>query len=310
MSRLPRTVRIVEVSPRDGLQNEKAIIPTKVKSQFVLDLAAAGCRDIEAGSFVSPRWVPQMADSAEVFEACRNATGRDAICAHAESGRIAASARLRRGDDCDLPRDDRDILPKKLECLRRRGDGAIRDRREGRDRGGVAVRGYVSCALHCPFEGWVPPTQVADLSRRLLDIGCYELSLCDTTGAGTPRHTAEMLNAVVPAVGAEKIAGHFHDTYGQGLANVLVALQAGVSIFDVSAGGLGGCPYSPGATGNLATEDLVYMLDGLGAETGLCLQGLIDAVDKLAPFLSRPISSPAYMAMTAQRAREAASQVD
>ena len=246
----------------------------------------------------------------EVFEACRNAT--DATL----SALTPNLDGLRRALDCGV--ETIAIFPATTETFSRKNLNASVD--EAMERfatvakaaiaAGVAVRGYVFFALHCPFEGWVPPTQVANLSRRLLDIGCYELSLCDTAGAGTPRHTAEMLNAVVPEVGAERIAGHFHDTYGQGLANVLVALQGGVSIFDASAGGLGGCPYSPGATGNLATEDLVYMLDGLGAETGLCLQGLIDAVDKLVPFLSRPISSPAYMAMTAQRAREAASQVD
>lgn len=304
MSAPAKSVRIVEVGPRDGLQNERAILPTEVKSRFVAELASAGCRDIEVGSFVSPRWTPQMADSAHVFNACRGLTG---VAMSALAPNLQG---LRRALDCGLgaiaifPATTETFSRKNLNAsvenaMERFGEVARAALAEG-----AAVRGYLSCAVHCPYEGWVSPARVAELAERLVELGCYEISLCDTTGAGTPRHAADMLNAVIPRIGADRIAAHFHDTYGQALANVLVALDAGVTVFDASAGGLGGCPYSPGATGNLATEDLVYMLDGMGVETGVSLSGLIDAVNVVAPSLSRPITSRAYLAMKARLSPE------
>jgi hydroxymethylglutaryl-CoA lyase len=301
MTSAPSSVTIVEVGPRDGLQNEKALVPTDAKRRFVLDLAAAGCSQIEAGSFVAPKWTPQMADSEEVLRSCRGATSASlsALTPNAEG--------LRRALACGV--ETIAIFPATTETFSRKNLNASAadafDRfaalAGGAREAGVRVRGYISCAIHCPYEGWVAPARVAELASRLIDLGCYEVSLCDTTGAGTPRHAADLLAAVIPAIGVDRIAAHFHDTYGQGLANALTALQAGVSVFDSSAGGLGGCPYSPGATGNLATEDLVYMLNGLGVDCGIDIDGLVEAVRKVAVHLSRPITSALYRSKTSAR---------
>ena len=277
MATLPTHIKILDVGPRDGLQNEKQIVPTETKIEFISLLAQAGLKTIEATAFVSPRWVPQMADHAEVMRALPKDQGitypalvpnmrgfEAAVAAGATEVAVFAAASetfSQRNINCSI-----------AESLERFAPvfTAARD-------ANVRVRGYVSCALGCPYEGEVAPARVADVAYALFERGCYEISLGDTIGVGTPNRTRQMIEAVASRVPLENLAGHFHDTYGQALVNVYASLQAGVRVFDASVSGLGGCPYAPGAAGNVATEDLVYMLNGMGIETGVDLDRLIGA---------------------------------
>ena len=274
---LPNAVRIVEVGPRDGLQNEKVAIPTAVKLALIDRLLEAGCRTIEAGSFVSPRWVPQMADSAEILAAVPKRNGIDypvlvpnmkGLEAAVEAGAreiavfAAASESFSRTNiNCTIEESLERFEPVTARALDL----------------GIRVRGYVSCVLGCPYEGAVAPGAVAHVANRLSALGCYEISLGDTIGTGTPRAAVAMVEAVAEHVPVESLALHFHDTYGQALANILACLELGVAVVDSAVGGLGGCPYAKGATGNVATEDLVYMLDGMGIETGIDLEKITQA---------------------------------
>lgn len=274
---LPNAVRIVEVGPRDGLQNEKVAIPTAVKLALIDRLLEAGCRTIEAGSFVSPRWVPQMADSAEILAAVPKQNGIDypvlvpnmkGLEAAVEAGAreiavfAAASESFSRTNiNCTIEESLERFEPVTARALDL----------------GIRVRGYVSCVLGCPYEGAVAPGAVAHVANRLSALGCYEISLGDTIGTGTPRAAVAMVEAVAEHVPVESLALHFHDTYGQALANILACLELGVAVVDSAVGGLGGCPYAKGATGNVATEDLVYMLDGMGIETGIDLEKITQA---------------------------------
>jgi hydroxymethylglutaryl-CoA lyase len=274
---IPKCVRIVEVGPRDGLQNEKRIVPTETKIEFIRRLADTGLKTIEATAFVSPKWVPQMADHAEVMRGLPrdgdvrfpvlvpNMLGFDAaVAAGATEVAVFAAASetfSQRNINCSI-----------AESLERFAPVFAAARAAN-----VRVRGYVSCVLGCPYEGEVPPAKVAEVAAALFDRGCYEISLGDTIGVGTPNRTKEMIETVAARVAVEKLAGHFHDTYGQALANIYAALLSGVGVFDASVSGLGGCPYAPGAAGNVASEDLLYMLNGMGVETGVDLDGLIAA---------------------------------
>jgi hydroxymethylglutaryl-CoA lyase len=269
--------RIVEVGPRDGLQNEAAPLSAAVRVTFIEKLIAAGLTSIEAGSFVSPKWVPQMADTAEVLEVF---AGRAGIA-------LPVLVPNEKGLDAALAAGAREIAifgaasetfsQKNINCsidesLQRFGPVAQRALASG-----LKVRGYVSCVLGCPYEGRVAPGKVADVSARLLELGCYEISLGDTIGVGTPRAAKEMLKAVSERVPISRLAVHFHDTYGQAIANIYACVEEGVRAADSSAGGLGGCPYAKGASGNVATEDVVYLLDGLGFETGVSRDAVIEA---------------------------------
>ncbi|MDY0871027.1 hydroxymethylglutaryl-CoA lyase [Dongia rigui] len=274
---LPATVRIVEVGPRDGLQNEAAPIPTAVKIRLIEDLAAAGLSEIEAGAFVSPKWVPQMADSAAVLAGLTrdprkrypvlvpNLQGLEAaLTAGARDVAVFAAASesfSRKNTNCSI-----DDSIARFEPVLSRARSA-----------GVPVRGYVSCVLGCPYEGEIAPEAVARVAKSLIDIGCHEISLGDTIGVGTPLATQRMIGAVAEAVPIPQLAAHFHDTYGQALANLLAAMQMGISVIDSSVAGLGGCPYAKGATGNVATEDVVFMLDGMGIQSGIDLTRLAEA---------------------------------
>jgi hydroxymethylglutaryl-CoA lyase len=274
---LPARVRIVEVGPRDGLQNEQAMVPADVKIEFIERLAAAGLPAVEATSFVSPRWIPQLADADEVCRRLRrrpdvdypvlvpNLKGLDrAVAAGAREIAVftAASDTFNR----------KNINASTAESLERIGELA------GPALGhGLRIRGYVSCVLGCPYEGAVAEDAVVGVAQALLELGCYEVSLGDTIGVGTPVAARRMLWAVAGECGMERLAIHFHDTRGQALANVFACLEAGVSVVDASVAGLGGCPYARGASGNVATEDLVYLLHGLGIETGVDLPALIAA---------------------------------
>lgn len=298
---LPARVRLVEVGPRDGLQNEAQPISVQDKVRLVDDLSAAGVSHIEVGSFVSPRWVPQMAGSAEVFAAIQrrpgvtysaltpNLKGFDAAL---EAGvqevavfAAASEAFSQRNINCSIAQSIARFTPV-LEAARAAG---------------VKVRGYVSCVLGCPYDGDVPAEQVAQIARDLYAMGCYEISLGDTIGTGTPGATRQLIEAAARLVPREQLAGHFHDTYGQALANIYAGLLEGLSVFDSSVAGLGGCPYARGATGNVPSEDVLYMLNGLGIETGIDLDRLVDAGARISQVLGRENGSRVARARLAAR---------
>jgi hydroxymethylglutaryl-CoA lyase len=288
---IPRRVTVVEVGPRDGLQNEQVALSTADKIEFVNRLSAADLPVIEVSAFVSRKWVPQMADASEVFAAITrrpdirytalvpNLTGLDrALAAGVHEIAIVATAsetfsrkNINQGIDASLT-----------------GYAAVCERART---AGLRVRGYLSTSFGCPFEGAVAPERVADVAVRLAELGVFEVAVSDTIGIAHPGQVTRVLDVLLARVPAERIALHFHDTRGTALANVLAALPFGVTTFDASAGGLGGCPYAPGATGNLATEDLIYMLDGLGIDTGVSLAALSEASAFIASKLDHRLSS-------------------
>jgi hydroxymethylglutaryl-CoA lyase len=297
------SVKIVEVGPRDGLQNEKVTVPAEAKVAFITALGDAGLRTIEAGAFVSPKWVPQMADTAEVYRnipkdpgveypvLVPNEKGLDrALDAGVTSIAIftAASETFNK----------RNINMSIDESFVNYAPVAARARAEG-----LRVRGYVSTAFGCPYEGDVAPEKVLEVSARLLDLGCYEVSVGDTIGVGTPMQVQGVVGMLLQVIPATRLAMHFHDTRGTALANTLAALEMGIATFDASAGGLGGCPYAPGASGNLATEDLVYMLDGMAIESGVDLNRLVAASSIIAPYLDHPLPGRYLQACTKGQAR-------
>jgi hydroxymethylglutaryl-CoA lyase len=308
---LPAQVRIHEVGPRDGLQNEKATLPTEVKAEFVHRLAAAGVTTIEATSFVHPAWVPQLADAAELMPLLGDLAGADPAV------RLPVLVPNERGLERALELGVRDVAVfasatesfaranvnrSMEEALAKAASVAERARQAG-----ARVRGYLSMCFGDPWEGPVPVAQVAAVARRLYAMGCDELSLGDTIGVATPGHVTALLDALTgtgrnsgAAVPVEHLAVHFHDTYGQALSNTLAALRCGVTVVDASAGGLGGCPYARSATGNLATEDLVWMLDGLGIRTGVDLDRLSATSVWMAEHLGRPSPSRTVRALTHQ----------
>jgi len=270
------SVRIVEVGPRDGLQNESREVPTDVKVQLIERLADAGLPAVEATAFVSPKWVPQMADHTEVLERIRRKPGVDypVLAPNLkgfESARAAGATEVAIFGAASESFSRKNINCSIAESLERFHPVAQAAKKHG-----VKVRGYVSCVLGCPYEGEVPSAQVANVAKALYDMGCYEVSLGDTIGTGTPAKTKTMIQACAAQVPMQKLAGHYHDTYGQALANIYASLEMGVRTFDASVAGLGGCPYAAGASGNVATEDVVYMLNGMGLRTGVDLDKLVD----------------------------------
>lgn len=296
--KIPKKVRIVEVGPRDGLQNEKALIPTQVKIQLIEDLVGAGLSYIEAGSFVNPKWVPQMADSAEVFSGIQRQPGvtyaaltpnlqgfERALAAGANEVAIFAAA-------------SESFSQKNINCSIAESLQRFEVLTAAAQTQKIPVRGYISCVAGCPYSGEVNPQIVAGIARDLLAMGCYEISLGDTIGVGTASKVQQLIEITAKEVAVEKLAVHMHDTYGQALTNVFAALQMGVSIVDASVAGLGGCPYAKGATGNLATEDLVYLLNGLGVEHSVDLQKLIAAGNRVCAQLGRESGSRAARAMS------------
>jgi hydroxymethylglutaryl-CoA lyase len=298
-AQLPREVTIYEVAPRDGLQNESSIIPVKVKAEFISRLAAAGLRVIEATSIVPASWVPQMADAEQLLDSLKPAEGvRYPVLVPNEQGLTRAIEHGVR---------DIAIFGSATETFSQRNLNRSIDESiamftpvvaRARD-AGLTVRAYVSMCFGDPWEGNVSLSQVVTVGKRLLDLGCTELSLGDTIGVGTPGHVTALLEAFAAAnVGPDRLAGHFHDTYGQALANTLAALQAGISVIDASAGGIGGCPFAKSATGNLATEDLVWMLHGLGIDTGVSLPALVATSAWMAELLGRPSASRVVRALS------------
>lgn len=298
----PRSVTIVEVGPRDGLQNEPGAIPTSTKVEFIDRLSATGLPVIESTSFVSPKWVPQLADCSEVMQQIQRRAGvrytcltpnlkgfERALAAGADEVAIfgaASEAFSQKNINCSIA----DSLERFKEVVAAAAAANI------------PVRGYVSCAVGCPYSGKVEPQQAAKVAKALYDMGCYEISISDTIGVGTPASIAAAIAATAELVPREKLAVHLHDTYGQALANILAALQMGISVIDASVAGLGGCPYAKGASGNVATEDVVYMLDGLGIKHGVDLTKLLEASEFICAALGRDNQSHVAKALQGKRA--------
>jgi hydroxymethylglutaryl-CoA lyase len=297
---LNKLARLVEVGPRDGLQNEPGEVPTAVKLELIERLADAGLPAVEATAFVSPKWVPQMADHTEVLERIRRKAGvsypvltpnlkgfeaaRAAGATEVAVFAAATEAFSKKNINCSIAESLERFLPITRAAQQH----------------GIRVRGYVSCVLGCPYEGEVKPERVADVAQALFDMGCYEVSLGDTIGVGTPGKTKAMIEACARRVPLERLAGHYHDTYGQALANIYASLELGVATFDSSIAGLGGCPYAKGASGNVATEDVVYMLHGLGIQTGVDLDKLVGIGQWICGILQREPSSKVNQALSAK----------
>jgi hydroxymethylglutaryl-CoA lyase len=288
---IPARVRLVEVGPRDGLQNESKIVATEVKLELIRRLADSGLRHIEATAFVSPRRVPQMADHDALMRALPRRPGL--IFSALTPNLVGFEAALAAGADevAVFGAASETFSRKNINCSIAQSLQRFQEVMSAAGRHGIPVRGYVSCVLGCPYEGVIAPAAVAEVAGALHEMGCHEISLGDTIGVGTPGRTVAMIEAVARRVPIERLAGHFHDTYGQALANVYAALELGVTVFDASVAGLGGCPYAPGASGNLATEDLLYMLDGLGIDTGVQLDALLAADRYICEALQRPTQS-------------------
>lgn len=284
---LPTQVRIVEVGPRDGLQNERVAVSTDVKLELIDRLGRAGLREIEATAFVAPRWVPQMADHAELMTALPRRPGvRYPVLVPNLKG-LEAALRAGAREVAIFPAATESFSRRNLNCSVAESLARCSEVTRAALAAGVTVRGYISCALGCPFEGKVAAERVAEMAEALLLQGCSELSLGDTIGAGTPGSTWRLWEAVLRRVPVSRVAGHFHDTGGMAVANILASLQIGVAIFDSSVAGLGGCPYAPGASGNVATEDVLFLLDGLGIETGIDPRLLAEAGDFISAAIGR-----------------------
>lgn len=299
---LPKSVEIVEVGPRDGLQNEPQSPAAAVKVTLIERLAEAGCRVIEAGAFVSPKWVPQMADTAEVLAALHRKAGvrYPVLVPNLEGLERARAAGVEEvsvfgaASETFTQRNINCSIAESLERFAPVCEAALA--------AGLRVRGYVSCVLGCPYEGAVPVARVAEVAAALRAMGCAEISLGDTIGVGTPLKARAMLAAVAEAVPLDRLAVHFHDTYGQALANILACLELGVATVDTAVAGLGGCPYAKGASGNVATEDVVYMLNGLGIESGIDLDRLAAAGAYICAELGRPPASKVALALAGRAA--------
>ena len=294
----PKSVRIVEVGPRDGLQNEKTAVEVATKVELISQLAAAGLSYIEAGSFVSPKWVPQMAGSEQVFVQLAPTAGTTyaALTPNMQG--------LERAIDCGVTEvavfaaASESFSQKNINCSIADSLQRFQPVMEKAASAGISVRGYISCVLGCPYEGRVESKKVLEVAQQLLAMGCYEISLGDTIGVGTPAATEALLTTLLEQVPSHQLAVHMHDTYGQALANILLALQMGIAVIDSSVAGLGGCPYAQGASGNVATEDVVYMLNGLGIEHGVDLQKLIAAGNYICSSLNRNSGSKVARALT------------
>ena len=299
---MPEHVAIVEVGPRDGLQNEKQAVSIEIKVELIERLAAAGLKTVEAGAFVSPKWVPQMAASDEVLAKIErkagvsypvltpNMKGYDG----AKAGKADTIAVFGAASESFSKKNINASIAESLERFRPVVEAATAD--------GVRARGYVSCVLGCPYEGEIPVSNVVRVAKALYEMGCYEISLGDTIGVGTAGETRAMIRAVAGDIPVSALAGHFHDTYGQAVANVYAALEEGVRVFDSSVSGLGGCPYAPGASGNVATEDIVYMLEGSGFETGVNL----DALTEISLWISNAVGRRPGSKVTLARAAKTA----
>jgi len=300
--KLPRKVKLVEVGPRDGLQNEKQFVSTAVKVELIDRLSAAGFPNVEAASFVSPKWVPQMADGGEVMQAIRRRPGTiySALTPNMKGLEAALAARV--DEVVIFGAASEAFSQKNINCGIAESMERFRPVARAAKDAGLRVRGALSCAFGCPYQGDVPVASVVSVAQMFDELGCDEIDIADTIGVGTAAQVGNVFDAVTRVIDASRLSGHFHDTYGQALANILAALEAGITIFHASVAGLGGCPYAKGATGNVATEDVLYLLDGLGIETGVDLAAVVAAGDFISTALGRPNGSRAGKALLAKAA--------
>ncbi|WP_280548232.1 hydroxymethylglutaryl-CoA lyase [Halomonas sp. 11-S5] len=296
----PKHVRLVEVGPRDGLQNEPEPISTTTKLELIERLGAAGIRYIEAASFVSPKWVPQMADHRQVM---KNLARLDGVTYAALTPNLKG---LEGALECGVEEvavfgaASEAFSQKNINCSVAESLARFEPVLERAQEAGVRVRGYVSCVLGCPYEGEIAPAKVAEVSKALFEMGCYEVSLGDTIGTGTPLKAKRMIEAVSRDIPMTQLAAHFHDTYGQALANLYAVMEEGIAVVDSSVAGLGGCPYAKGASGNVASEDVVYLLDGLGIETGIDLNALAATGTWITQTIGRPNRSKVGVALASR----------
>lgn len=298
---LPSAVKIVEVAPRDGLQNESAFVPTDIKIEFVNRLTQAGFRNIESASFVSPKWVPQMADGTDVMAGITRQSGTiySALTPNLRGFEAALAAKV--DEAVIFGAASEAFSQRNINCSIEESIARFEPVAQAAKANGLRLRGSISCAFHCPYQGEISVASTVDVAKRLLALGCVEIDICDTIGAANAAQVERVMRAVSEHVDPAMLSGHFHDTYGQGVANVLAALQAGISIIHASTAGLGGCPYAKGATGNVATEDVLYLLHGMGIDTGIDLNSVVDTGQWISGHLGRKSSSNAGNAITAKK---------
>jgi hydroxymethylglutaryl-CoA lyase len=298
---LPINVKIVEVGPRDGLQNEQEIIPAEIKIELVNRLTQAGFSDIEAASFVSPKWVPQMATSAQVMAGITRKPGvvYSALAPNMQGFEAALAARV--NEVVIFGSASEAFSQKNINCSIAESIERFRPIAEAAKQHGMRLRGSISCAFGCPYQGEVSPKSVADAVQRMRELLCDEIDIADTIGVATPLQARKVMERAAREFPITELSGHFHDTYGQALANIYASMEVGISIFHSSVAGLGGCPYAKGATGNVATEDVLYMMQGLGIETGIDLNAVVDAGQFISQYLGRKGASKAGNALAAKR---------
>lgn len=302
---LPHAVKIVEVGPRDGLQNEKEFVPTDVKIDLVNRLSAAGFRNIEAASFVSPKWVPQMADGAQVMSAIERRPGTIYSVLTPNMKGFDGALAARADEIVIFGAASEAFSQKNINCSIAESIARFEPVARAAKESGLRVRGSISCALGCPYQGDVPVPAVVDVVQRMAALGCDEIDIADTIGVGTAGRTRELFAAVTKVFPRDRLSGHFHDTYGQALANIYAALLEGIEIFHASVAGLGGCPYAKGATGNVATEDVLYLMNGLGIETGIDLDAVVSIGDFISKAIGRTNASRVGRALLAKAANAA-----
>jgi len=288
---MPRNVKLIEVGPRDGLQNEKAIVPTDVKVALVNKLSDAGFVNIEAASFVSPKWVPQMADGADVMARIARRPGTLYSVLTPNMKGFEAAVASGADEVVIFGAASEAFSQKNINCSIAESIARFEPVAAAAKEAGVRLRGSISCSLGCPYQGEVPVHAVVDVVRRMRALGCDEIDIADTIGVGTPTKVQEVMRAVSAEFPIDRLSGHFHDTYGQALSNILASLEVGIGIFHASVAGLGGCPYAKGATGNVATEDVLYMLHGMGLHTGIELDDVVRAGDFISQAIGRPNNS-------------------
>ena len=298
---LPKFVKLVEVGPRDGLQNEKAVVTTDQKITLIDMLGGAGLSVIEAGSFVSPKWVPQMADSAEVMSRIKRRPNVNYPCLTPNMRGYEGAVAVGVEEVAIFGAASQSFSQKNLNCSIEESLERFLPICDAAKRANIRVRGYVSCVLGCPYEGKIDKGAVLKVSKKLLEMGCYEISLGDTIGTGTPFEAQQLFDHVAGVVPRDKLAGHFHDTYGQAVSNIFAVMERGISIFDASIAGLGGCPYAGGENGNVATEDVVYMLNGAGVETGIEFDKLLAAGHYISDVIGRSPASKVSLAFSSKQ---------
>ena len=298
---LPQRVKIVEVGPRDGLQNEKEFVPTAIKIELINRLSAAGVRNVEAASFVSPKWVPQMADGADVMAGIERRAGTVYSVLTPNLRGFEGALAARADEIVIFGAASEAFSQKNINCSIAESIDRFAPVAQAAKEHGLRIRGSVSCALGCPYQGEVPVASVVDVVERFAALGCDEIDIADTIGVGTAGPTREVMAAVSKVFPRERLSGHFHDTYGQAVANVYASLQEGIEIFHASVAGLGGCPYAKGATGNVATEDVIFLLNGLGIETGVDLDQLVEIGDFISQAIGKPSASRVGRALLAKK---------